>query len=286
MNTFEQFTFEPINEGRRSASIARGELRDQRFPLSTDVTFDRARLVNVDFTEMRFPCFAACGSSFDGCDFSGTAFEQLLMGSTGVGVGEWDGVAWPQTVFRDCVFRRTRFPDLTHFGNVRFERCVFDRSRLRQQTDTSEAEFVDCVFLGRVRSINFWGRPDDRYHAALGRGHNDFSGNDFTAAELDDVSFRHIDLRAQCFPGLPGYALLDRITERASAVLPLVDSWPEDKHRQEARSALEFLAGTAREWSNDQALVSPAMLGRKLPPALREELFAAFRRTSSDTSRG
>ncbi|MFD0474617.1 hypothetical protein ACFQ0B_45070 [Nonomuraea thailandensis] len=120
----------------------------------------------------------------------------------------------------------------------------------------------------------------------LGRDRNDFSGNDFTAAELDNVSFRHIDLRAQRFPGLPGYALLGRITERARAVLPLVDNWPDDKHRQEARSALEFLADTARAWTDDQALVSPARLGRRLPPALREELFAAFRRTSSDTSLG
>ncbi|WP_171075124.1 pentapeptide repeat-containing protein [Nonomuraea basaltis] len=252
----------------------------------TDVIFDRARLVSVDFTETRFVGFNAYGSDFDGCDFSGAAFEQPLMGSTSTGIGgqEWDGATWPQTVFRNCTFRRTRFAERTFFGNVRFERCVFDRSRLREQTATFEAEFVDCVFLGRVRSMNFWGRPADRDQAVLGRDHNDFTGNDFTAAELDDVSFRHIDLRAQRFPGLPGYALLDRIIERARAVLPLVDSWPDERHRKEARSALEFLADTAREWNDDQALVSPVRMGRKLPPALREELFAAFRRTTSDTS--
>jgi hypothetical protein len=112
--------------------------------------------------------------------------------------------------------------------------------------------------------MNFWGRPHDHDRAALGRDRNDFTGNDFTAAELDGVSFRHIDLRAQRFPGLPGYALLDRVAERVSAVLPLVDGWPD----------------------GDQALVSPARMGRRLPPALREELFAAFRHTPSDTSRG
>ncbi|MFF0770749.1 pentapeptide repeat-containing protein [Nonomuraea wenchangensis] len=274
--------------GREEARIVRGELRDQRFQLPagvTDASFLRARLVNVDFTGTRFRCFAARGSAFDGCDFSGTAFEQLLMGGPGVlGQGR-DLATWPQTVFRDCTFRRTRFPEQTFFGNVRFERCVFDRSRLRQQTATFDAEFVDCVFIGRVRAINFWGRPDDHDRAALGRDRNDFTGNDFTAAELDDVSFRHIDLRAQRFPGLPGYALLDRIAERVSAVLPLVDGWPDDEHRQKARFALEFLADSAYEWNDDQALVSPASMGRKLPPALREELFAAFRHTPSDTSR-
>ncbi|GAA3221158.1 hypothetical protein GCM10020216_032350 [Nonomuraea helvata] len=205
--------------------------------------FDRARLVNVDFTETRFVGFNAYGSEFDGCDFSGTAFEQPLMGSTGTGIGgqQWDGATWPQTVYRNCTFRRTRFAEQTSFGNVRFERCVFDGSRLRGQTATFEAE-------------------------------------------LDYVAFRHIDLRAQRFPGLPGYVLLDRITERARSVLSLVDGWADERHRKEVRSALEFLVGTAREWNDDQALVSPAHMGRKLPPALREELFDAFRRTTSDTS--
>ncbi|MEV4290610.1 hypothetical protein AB0K40_34315 [Nonomuraea bangladeshensis] len=271
--------------------MVRGELRDQRFPLPagvTDVTFDGARLVNVDFTGTRFRFFVAFGSAFDGCDFSGSAFEQLVMGGACAAAQgkERDGATWPQTVFRDCVFRRTRFPALTAFGNVRFERCTFDRSRLRLQTNTGEAEFVDCVFIGRVREMNFWGLPHDHDRAALGRDRNAFTGNDFTAAELDGVSFRHIDLRAQRFPGLPGYALLDRIAERVSAVLPLVDGWPDDEHRQEARFALEFLADSAYAWNDDQALVSPARMGRRLPPALREELFAAFRHSSSDTSRG
>ncbi|MCK2215373.1 hypothetical protein MF672_016485 [Actinomadura sp. ATCC 31491] len=228
------------------------------------------------------------GSTFEGCDFSEAVFESLTMGGTSSGIGgrEWDGAAWPQSVFRDCVFRRTRFAEHTFFGNVRFERCVFDRSRLRQQTATREAEFVGCVFLGRVRDVNFWGRPAGRDQAVLGRARNDFTGNDFTGAELDGVAFHHIDLRAQRFPGLPGYALLDRVTERARAVLPLVDAWPEERHRREARLRLRFLVATASAQNDDEALVSPSALGRKLPPALREELFTAFRRTSSDTSHG
>ncbi|MFI6737059.1 hypothetical protein ACIBI9_29385 [Nonomuraea sp. NPDC050451] len=83
------------------------------------------------------------------------------------------------------------------------------------QTVATEAEFVDCVFLGPVRDINFWGRPTE-HRDALGRDHNDF-----IAADLNHVAFHHIDLHAQ---RLPGYALLDRVAERVSAVLPLVDS--------------------------------------------------------------
>ncbi|GGK62127.1 hypothetical protein Ppa06_61090 [Planomonospora parontospora subsp. parontospora] len=247
----------------------------------SEVTFDRALLVNVDFSGMRFAGFSVHDSTFERCDFSGVAFEGLSLGLTGV-----HDAGWPQSVFRDCTFRRTRLAPSTFFGNVRFERCLFDRSRLHGQTFTSEAEFVDCVFRGRVRNINFWGRPDDHDQAVLGRDHNDFTGNDFTGAELDYVAFHHIDLRAQRFPGLPGYALLDRISERVEAVLPLVEHWPDPRHREMARFSLEFLADLAVEQNDDQALVSPLDMGRKLPSALREELFEALRRTPSDTSPG
>ncbi|GAA3170634.1 hypothetical protein [Nonomuraea salmonea] len=274
------FTVEPVQEGFLRTQIVRGEMRDQRFPLPAgpdNTVFDRMRLVDVDFSAMRFVCFLSRGSEFDGCDFSGTAFDQLLLGAPG------DGAVRPQSVFRGCVFRRTQFPTLTAFGNVRFEGCTFERSRLRLQTNTHEAEFVDCVFAGPIRGVNFWGRPYDFDQAALGRDHNDFSGNDFTAARLDDVAFHHIDVRAQRFSG---HALLDRFTERAKAVLPLIDRWPDAEHRDMARLTLEFLIADAPERIDDVALVSPADLGRKLPPALREELFAALRRTTSDTSRG
>ncbi|YCK32602.1 pentapeptide repeat-containing protein [Actinomadura sp. ATCC 39365] len=287
MSAFEQYSLEPSPEGWDPAWIARGELRGQRFELPADVssvTFDRSRLVDVDFSGMRFAEFTVHGSEFEGCDFTGVVFERLSM-STTCRRGPWDGVGWPQSVFRDCVFRRTRFASSTFFGNVRFERCTFDRSRLRDQTSTAEAQFVDCVFLGRVRNVNFWGRPTE-HQDALGRDHNDFTGNDFTGAELDYVAFHHIDLHAQRWPGLPDYALLDRISARVAAVLPLVEQWPDAHHRKAARFSLEYLADTALAQNDDQALVSPSDMGRKLPPSLREELFEAFSRTSSDTGPG
>ncbi|MEV7010062.1 pentapeptide repeat-containing protein [Streptosporangium sp. NPDC051022] len=287
MSAFERFSLQASPEEWQPAWIVRGELRDQRFDLPpgvSGVTFDRTRLADVDFSGTRFTDFNVHGGEFERCDFSDVVFEQLSTGITRQG-RRWGGSSRPQSVFRDCVFRRTRFAPLTLFGNVRFERCVFDRSRLNGQTSTFEAEFVDCVFRGRVRNVNFWGRPVG-HRAALGRDRNEFTGNDFTGAELDYVAFHHIDLQAQRLPGLPGYALLDRIGDRVEAVLPLVERWPDLRHRATARSSLEFLAGTALEQNDDQALVSPSDMGRKLPPALREELFEAFRRTSSDTSPG
>lgn len=288
MRVSTPFSLQPGPEPWQTSWIARGELRDQRFepPAGvTDVTFDRTRLTNVDFSGMRFSEFRVHGAAFEGCDFTGAAFDRLSLGDTCLR-GSWDGARWPRSVFRGCVFRRTRFAPHTFFGNVRFEGCLFDRSRLRDQTSTAQAEFVDCVFLGRIREVNFWGRPYDDDQAALGRDRNDFTGNDFTGAELDGVAFHHIDLRAQRLPGPPRYALLDRVSERVEAVLPLVQRLPEERHREEADFSLESLAGNALERNDDQALVSALDMGRRLPPALREELFEALRRTPSDTSPG
>jgi uncharacterized protein YjbI with pentapeptide repeats len=287
MSAFEQPTLQPSPEAWDPSWIARGELRGQRFELPagvSSVTFDQARLVDVDFSGTRFAEFTVHSSEFEGCDFTGVVFERLSMATT-CREGTWNAAGWPQSVFRDCVFRRTRFAPSTFFGNVRFERCTFDRSRLTGQTNTCEAEFVDCVFRGRVRNVNFWGRPT-QHQAALGRDRNHFTGNDFTGAELDHVAFHHIDLQAQRWPGLPGYALLDRISARVAAVLPLVQQWPDPRQRRMARFSLEFLADTALTQNDDQALVSPLDMGRKLPPALREELFETFRRTTSDTAAG
>ncbi|MEU7831512.1 hypothetical protein [Nonomuraea sp. NPDC049129] len=288
MSASERFSLQPSPDKWQPAWRARGTLREQHFDLPagvSSVTFDKTLMVGVDFSGIHFVSFSAHGSRFESCDFSGTTFENLSMGATGVRRSWNRRVSWPQSVFRDCVFRRTRFAPLTFFGNVRFERCVFDGSRLRDQTSTSEAEFVDCVFLGRVRDVNFWGRPTHD-QAALGRDRNDFTGNDFTGAELDGVAFRHIDLRAQRFPGLPGYALLDRVSARVEAALPVVERWPDPRHREKARFSLEFLAERALEYNDDHRLVSPSELGRKLPPALREELFEALRGTTSDISPG
>ncbi len=87
------------------------------------------------------------------------------------------------------------------------------------------------------------------------------------------MAFRHIDLRAQRFPGLPGlpglpgYALLDRISERVEAVLPLVEHWPDPRHREMAHFSLGFLADRAVEQNDDQALVSPLDMRRSSPPS-------------------
>lgn len=263
-----------------NSMLLSGELRDVRFSLGeTDrrVVADRARAIGVDFSGLRFESFSAHGSVFENCDFSEAAFDRLSLGATFAEDGkwerEWDRVTWQQTVYRNCVFRRTRLASHTYFGNARFEGCLFDGARLRD-IDMPQAEFVDCTFRGKLESINFWGRLRE-YQEALGRDCNAFSGNDLTDAKLTWVAFNHIDLTAQRLPGLPDYALLDRFGRRVDSALAIIQGWPDGKIKQEAQFKLKLRARWAAEYNEDVALVSRAgpELGQKLPPAIRNQIF-------------
>ncbi|MGW3892496.1 pentapeptide repeat-containing protein [Micromonospora chokoriensis] len=162
--------------GLRRYWLARGELDGGRFGVADgnlDVSFAQARMVGVDFSGLRFSSLLVHGSVFERCDFSRTAFDHVLFGATGYGGERCDELSWPETVFRDCVFARTRIPPEAYFGNVRFERCVFDGALLRGLTSTHNAQFVGCVFRGKIRlrcygasdtgslAYTFWPRLDE-----------------------------------------------------------------------------------------------------------------------------
>lgn len=253
-----------------------GEQVGGRFALEApfDVGFARARMVDVDFSGLRFGWFLAYDSVFEGCDFTRATFERPLLGST-TDDPEWDLKAWPVTVYRNCVFRRTRLPDDTHFGNARFENCLFDGARMRRQTSTEVAQFVDCVFRGKLNDVRFHGRPDpaSRHDAAVGRTRNDFTGNDFTGADIVYADFPHVDLRAQRWPGPPGHALLDRIDRRVAAALAAPVDWPDADTAARVREHLMGDAAEAVTHNDGYALVSHVWIGRWLPPDLRERIF-------------
>ncbi|MEU1244250.1 hypothetical protein ABZ388_28190 [Micromonospora parva] len=269
------FDIEVAQMGLRRYWLSRGELNGGRFEVADgnlDVSFAQARMVGVDFSGLRFPSFLAHDSVFERCDFSRTAFDHVLFGATGYGGERWDELSWPETVFRECVFARTRIPPEAYFGNVRFERCAFDGARLRDLTSTHNAQFVGCVFRGKIQDVNFWGTTTER-NAALGRDRNAFSDNDFTGAELLNVAFRHIDLDAQRFPGLPDYAVLNRVDQRVEAALAAMADWPDDETKTKAAWSLRFAADWAIKYNDGHALVSRNWASRRLPPGVRDQIF-------------
>ncbi|SCF29219.1 Pentapeptide repeat-containing protein [Micromonospora viridifaciens] len=261
--------------GLRRYWLARGELNGGRFEVTDanlDVSFAQVRMVGVDFSGLRFSGFLAHDSVFESCDFSRTAFDHVLFGATGYGGGRWDELSWPATVYRECVFSRTRIPPQAYFGNARFERCVFDGARLRDLTSRHKAQFVECTFRGKIQDVNFWGIPTERT-AALGRDRNAFTGNDFASADLLGVAFKHIDLHAQEFPGMPEYAVLDRVDQRVAAALAAVAVWPNDDIKTKAARSLRLGANEAIEYNDGHALASRSWVGRRLPPDVRDQIF-------------
>jgi len=192
------FRWEPAQLGVRRYWRGLGEQEGGRFPLpgaQADVFLERVRLTGVDLSRLRFDSFWAYDSEFVRCDFTRAVFGRAGLAAT-TAEQRWDGRSWPVTAYRECDFTRTRLPPRAFLGNARFENCLFDSAFVRTAS-TQEAQFVGCTFRGRVKA-RFWGRPDGHLDA-LGRDRNDFTGNDFTAADVTGVTFRDIDLGDQRF---------------------------------------------------------------------------------------
>ncbi|MET7401084.1 pentapeptide repeat-containing protein [Dactylosporangium sp. NPDC005572] len=222
--------------------------------------------VDVDFSGQSFDWFGAYGGAFVRCRFAETSFERF-----GVGRGT-------QTRFVDCVFRRTRFPLFnTSFHDARFERCVFDHARLRDLR-LDAAEFIDCTFRGRVWHTIFFGVPTGLFKPD--RPRNEWRGNDFSEADLVDVDFRDIDLRAQRWPtDRDDYALINRVDERVEAATAAIhaqpgQAWPDRTWPDRAVRAVEFLRTHGHRDPHGFTLVRRRELGYRLPPQLRDQLWS------------
>jgi uncharacterized protein YjbI with pentapeptide repeats len=268
--------FEAARMGARRYWLVRGEQTGGRFTVpddNHDVSLVGARLRDVDFSRIRFSSFLAYDTVFERCDFTRTWFSKVLFGATGYGGTRWDEQHWPETVYRDCVFVRTKIPARAFFGNAHFERCVFDHAGQHGwRFGDQPAQFVDCTFRGRIRFCIFDGVPQ-RHLTALGRDRNAFTGNDFTGAELVDSVFQHIDLRAQIWRGAPAQALLDRFDQRVAAVLATATDRPDDRVWADVVWWLRHRAEKAVAFNDGYAVVSPDSLGPWIPLDVGEKLF-------------
>ena len=149
-------------------------------------------------------------------DFSKVQVEALPFASRG-------------SLFERCTFRGARLGDM---GRVRLEECDLTEADLRGWF-AYDADIVNCRFGGRLSEVVFSGTD------AEARRRNDFHGNDFRAAELDDVSFSSIDLDAPTGerPLRAPAALASRLTDARAVVA----SWPDPERRHEAESLLDAL---------------------------------------------
>lgn len=209
-------------------------LEDERFPLPSGrrVHIRGARMIGVDFRGSRFDGFAASNALFERCDFRGLKLAGALFSMEA------------PTIFRECSFDRSDLraasPDA-----ARFERCTFDRAKIKEWFSFC-GEFVECRFVGRIQTSKFAGRPWGACAEQLQppRSINEFRGNDFREANLDDVSFvMGIDIGAQLWPEGAGYLRFDRLPERMERARKEIIRWPADEQRQDALAMLDSLLG-------------------------------------------
>ena len=227
-----------------------GRLSGVRFePPSDGVSFQGAQLEDVDFSGLTLPKFRARGSTFERCDFSRAVLKEASFSLP------------PRSVYRDCRFDRADLRQAQP-GLARFERCTFERAKL-DGWHGWHADFVDCRFSGRLRNIEFWAAPSqdpitprtpERFREAMRRERppNEFRGNDFRAADLENVEFLGgIDLDAQFLPEGPEYARLDIRPETLDRVEAYVrrltpDAVSDPFKRLEPLSILGWLRGRWR----------------------------------------
>lgn len=124
-----------------------------------------------------------------------------------------------------------------------------------------KAQFVDCVFTGRLKKVVFDARPRSGAER-LGRDRNEYRGNDFSGAQLVNVSFRGgIDLDQQRLQDGPEYLVIRDARAVLKSALEEVRAWPEDEEQSRTLTKLEVMASTAARGQRD-LFVARAFLGR------------------------
>jgi uncharacterized protein YjbI with pentapeptide repeats len=281
-------------------TLVEDDLANARFEFSPGsegkaehVQFRLATFTNVDFSGQLFHGFTPAGSSFVGCNFSGTVFETAHLGQAQVQRDMRTPIKpsdprYPQTLFRDCEFTETLFDeDNFYLGNVRFERCRFRKARLKgMRLLFGGAEWVDCQFMGKVIEVRFSARPSKEGSVRIGRTANEIRGNDFRAAQLYDCPFTGgVDLDAQLLPSGPEYVRLDRARERVGKVGLQVEAWPNEQERIKGLDALDTLLPYSR-LGQDDIFMRRTLLGAGLevPPAVRERVWQLLLEVELDSS--
>jgi hypothetical protein len=157
---------------------------------------------------------------------------------------------YPQSLFQECTFRAAEFRFGADPGLARFERCSFDGATI-EEWFTHCAEFVECTFAGaKITTSRFFGTPFECFgwlQFRHRRERNEFSGNDFSEAELIDTAFNAgIDLDAQRLPNGPEYLRINNAQKRIAQARIRIDAWDEAARRR-VTSVLNVLEHEARE---------------------------------------
>jgi uncharacterized protein YjbI with pentapeptide repeats len=154
-----------------------------------------------------------------------------------------------QSIYTDCIFEDCDFV-FGAIGNAKFSRCHFNRCRLSHIFGT-KLEMLDCSFPEtRIEKAVFHGKSRAIVSGEGKRERNEFTGNDFSTADLIDVSFRGgIDLTKQALPTGRDYifvADMGRASIVAQEISELDLGSPDAKRAQSIQKMLECLSSSGQ----------------------------------------
>lgn len=196
------------------------------------VVLDYATLDGEDYSGRRLLQFDSNGSHLHACNFDRTKIHSASFGS-----------GRETSEFVECTFNGARM-NMGPGGFSRFVRCSFHNVTIRNWICFA-VEMIDCKFSGRLETAIFNGTVPEDERAMIGRASNEFHGNDFSAMELRDVTFRTgIDLTKQILPSGKDYLFLPDAASAVSRAKSRVMGWEDEEMR---RAAMTFIQGLEYE---------------------------------------
>jgi hypothetical protein len=198
-------------------------------PQDQRVVLDHLQLTGEDYSGRKLIQFCTIGCRLERCRFVDAHIEDAQFGS-GREMSEFVG----------CIFDGARLVGVG--SRSRFVRCSF-RDIDANNWVFNRAELIDCTFSGRIRKAIFSGMVPQQFRADTGRDRNEFRGNDFSAMELIDVTFRAgVDLTLQRLPSGPQYIYLPDAGKTIGVARAEAATWPESMDRKTAIHTLNTLA--------------------------------------------
>lgn len=199
-----------------------------KIPDDQRVVLDHARLDGENYSGRTLLQFASIGSHLHACNFG-----QIEIQSAAFGGGR------ETSEFVDCTFDGARM-NMAPGGFSRFVRCSFQNVKIRNWICFT-VEMIDCTFSGRLDTAIFNGAVPEDERAVIGRACNEFYGNDFSALDLRDVTFRTgIDL-TQILPSGKDYLFLPNAAATVSWAKLHVVGWNDEEMRRAAMAIIQGL---------------------------------------------
>lgn len=194
-------------------------------PLGPEVVVTDSHIRGGDYSGLRLDRFYVRNSRFTDGNFANMRVKNVSWGG---------GVT--QTVFEGCVFDGSRLD--MQLGFVRFENCSFRDVTIKHFCPAA-MDLIDCVFTGSITEAVLNGEVDPYARDDYKRTRNEYRGNDFSRARLEDVSFRYgIDLRLQKLPAGSDYLYVEDGAAGIQRARRVIRDWPDAEDRRSAEIVL------------------------------------------------